>query len=111
MFPDKEFYIAVAGKNITKIKTDSCHVYETCEKCMDTTADPLCGWCVYKGSCTTKSGCGEFDPKIRFKEKNKENIDQDRFNFFKKISILFWAVFRLPMVKKIDGKFYAKLVR
>uniref|UniRef100_A0A1I7Y844 Sema domain-containing protein n=1 Tax=Steinernema glaseri TaxID=37863 RepID=A0A1I7Y844_9BILA len=56
VFIDDDKYLAVSGKEIITLRTSTCQQYTTCESCT-TSADPLCGWCLFEGSCTSISFC------------------------------------------------------
>ena len=63
------------GKPVTEIykeKLDSCEKYSSCETCLADGADPLCGWCMKSGKCSTKSTCQGF-----FKERSQLHIKQE----------------------------------
>ncbi|TMS39516.1 hypothetical protein L596_006026 [Steinernema carpocapsae] len=55
-FIDDDKYLAVSGKEILTLRTSTCHQYLNCEQCT-LSADPLCGWCLFDGACTSMTSC------------------------------------------------------
>ena len=80
IIPNGDHFLAFSkfgeeGNSMAKIykeRLDSCENYKSCETCLAADADPLCGWCMMTGTCSTRNSC----PDRRFKERNKYQIPQ-----------------------------------
>ena len=48
-----EYLYASRSTLLYKINIDNCHLYTTCQECVDT-EDPVCGYCSLTETCTRK---------------------------------------------------------